>query len=416
MKLDWAAASDPGRVRSNNQDAAVAEEGLFAVADGMGGHAAGEVASRVAVEALRAHVGDGLAQAVRTANQVVLDEAAQDAALRGMGTTVCAMALVEADPPQVVVANVGDSRGYLFRDGELQQLTLDHNLVAELEREGRITHEEALVHPRRNIVTRVLGNDPDVEVDEFPIDVFRGDRFLLCSDGLFNEVDDAAIAGVLARRDDPQATADQLVRLANEGGGRDNITVVVVDVVDDDERARQASAALAGSASGARAPSAPRQDLTGVLHEPIVDNDRTSARDTRIEARPRRVTWRAGLFVLALLLVAAAIVGSVWWFGRNTFYVGVDGDRVTIFRGRAGGVLWIEPTVEQRTALHLDELRPAQRDDVRAGREESSLADARSYVRALRRAAAPTTTSTTTTSTTQPVATTFDTAPPPSTP
>jgi protein phosphatase len=400
MRLDWAAASDTGRVRANNQDAAVAEDGLFAVADGMGGHAAGEVASRVAVEALRTHAGDGLEQAVRLANQAVLDRAAADPALRGMGTTMCAIALLDAEPPQVVVANVGDSRAYLFRDGELQQITQDHNLVAELEREGRITHEEALVHPQRNIITRVLGNDPDVEVDEFPIDVFRGDRFLICSDGLFNEVEDRDIAAVLARRDEPQATADDLVRLANTGGGRDNVTVVVVDVLDDDDRARQASAALAGSAAATATPSAPRQDLTGVLHEPIVDHDRTSARDTRIEPHQRRVTWRVVVFLLALVLVAAAIAGSLWWFGRNTFYVGADDGRVTIFRGRPGGFLGIDPTVEQRTGLRLDDLPPAQREDVRAGKDESTLADARHYVTALRRTTTTTTTSTTSTTST----------------
>jgi protein phosphatase len=415
LRLDWAAASDTGRVRANNQDAAVAEEGLFAVADGMGGHAAGEVASRVAVDALRTNRHDGLADAVRRANLAVLQRAAEDPSLRGMGTTMCAIALVESDPPQVVVANVGDSRAYLFRDGELQQVTLDHNLVSELEREGRITHEEALVHPQRNIITRVLGNDPDVEVDEFPVDVFRGDRFLICSDGLFNEVEDHDISGVLGRRLEPQATADELVRLANAGGGRDNITVVVVDVVDDDGRARQASTALAGSAA-VTATRPTSGEVTGVVEETVGGGpDRTSARGARLEPRPRRVTWRAALFVLALLLVAGAVVGSVWWFGRNTFYVGADDDRVTIFRGRPGGVLWIEPTVEQRTTLELADLRPAQRADVRAGKDEGSLGAAHRYVDGLRASTTTTTTSTTstTTSTTSPA---FAPAPPPSTP
>ena len=281
MRFEWGAASDAGRVRPANEDAAVAEEGLFAVADGMGGHAAGEIASRVAVEALRSNAGDGLVEAVRLANRAVLDKAAEDPALRGMGTTVCALALVEGDPPQVLVVNVGDSRAYLLRDGELQQLTDDHNLVAELEREGRITHEEALVHPQRNIITRVLGNDPDVEVDQFPIDVFRGDRFLICSDGLFNEVEDDAIEDVLRAERVPQDAADELVRRANALGGRDNISVVVVDVVDDDGRAREASAALAGSAS--RTISAPAGVLTGSIDEPLGEPVPTSARNRRVD-------------------------------------------------------------------------------------------------------------------------------------
>jgi serine/threonine protein phosphatase PrpC len=401
MRFDWGAASDPGRVRPANEDAAVAEDGLFAVADGMGGHAAGEIASRVAVEALRTSAGDGLVEAVRVANRAVLDRAAEDPALRGMGTTMCALALVEGEPPQVLVVNVGDSRAYLYRDGELQQLTDDHNLVAELEREGRITREEALVHPQRNIITRVLGNDPDVEVDEFPVDVFRGDRFLICSDGLFNEVRDDAIADVLRTKKGPQEAADELVRRANAGGGRDNISVVVVDVVDDDGRAKRASAALAGSASKTISP--PAGTVTGTIEEPITDRDRLSARDERVEVVPegrrRKLTVRSAAFTLALLVVAVAAVGSVWWFARNTFYVGVDDGEVTIFRGRPGGVLWLEPTVEQRTGLEVGDLAPARQEDVRAGKDEATLSDARSYVATLRRSTTTTTTSTTTTTT-----------------
>src|SRR5439155_13711225 len=213
LRLDWAAASDPGRVRANNQDAAVAEEQLFAVADGMGGHAAGEVASRVAVEAMRANIGDGtLVDAVRHANRAVWERAADDPTLRGMGTTLSAIALVDDEDGAtcVHVVNVGDSRVYLLRDGELEQITEDHSLVAELEREGRLTAEEARVHPQLNILTRVLGNAPDVDVDEFPIDPFRGDRFLLCSDGLFNEVRDDEIAAVLRAEHEPQRAVDEL--------------------------------------------------------------------------------------------------------------------------------------------------------------------------------------------------------------
>ena len=235
LRLVWAAASHPGRVRANNQDAAVAEEALFVVADGMGGHAAGEVASRVAIESMRESIGGGtLVDAVRLANRAVFEHAAEDPALRGMGTTLAAIALVDDSDgtTRMHVVNVGDSRVYLLRDGTLEQITDDHSLVAELEREGRLTAEEARVHPQRNIVTRVLGNTPDVDVDEFPIDPFRGDRFLLCSDGLFNEVPDDEIAAVLRQERDPQRAVDELVERANDAGGRDNITVVVVDLVD----------------------------------------------------------------------------------------------------------------------------------------------------------------------------------------
>lgn len=413
LRLVWAVASDTGRVRSNNQDAAVAEEGLFAVADGMGGHAAGEVASRVALESLRATVGaEGLVESVRLANRAVLAQADEDVTLRGMGTTLCAIGLVDDDGPRLDVVNVGDSRVYLFRDGELEQITEDHNLVAELERDGRITAEEAKVHPQRNIITRVLGNDPEVEVDVFRIDPFRGDRFLLCSDGLFNELTDDEIAAVLRNQRAPQAAADELVRRANAAGGRDNTTVVIVDVVDDGDKAHRASAALAGSAATVAA--APVGTITGTMEEPIVDHDRTSARGATVTVDPpprrRRITWRSAVFLVALVAIVGAAAGSVWFIGRGTYYVGLDRDRVAIFQGRPGGVLWIHPTVDRRYAdLTIDDVPASARSDVRAGKEESSRARAERYVANLRAraaseraATATTTTTTTTTSTTAP--------------
>jgi protein phosphatase len=407
VRFDWAAASHPGQVRAGNEDSALALDGLFVVADGMGGHAAGEVASRVAVETLQAHAGTDIVTAVRSANQAIMDRADADPALRGMGTTVCAVALVDG---HLDVVNVGDSRAYLLRDGELLQITEDHNLVAQLEREGRLTAEEARVHPQRNIITRVLGNDPDVEVDVFPVDAYKGDRFLVTSDGLFNEVLDDAIADVLRTHRPPQEAADELVRIANVAGGRDNITVVVIDVLDDDDKARTASEALAGAAAttaGEPIPAAPPTEAT-LRPQPAVDAERP--------ARPRRVTWRSVLFVLVLLAIVAAVVGSVWWFGRNTFYVGVDGDRVTIFRGRPGGVLWLDPTVEQRTNLDVDDVPAARRRDVEQGRDADSLADARRYVANLReqaeeRRAASTTTTSTTSTTLAPGATTTSVGP-----
>ena len=400
LRLDWAAASHTGQVRANNQDSAVAEPGLFAVADGMGGHAAGEVASQVAIEALRASApGEGLVEAVRAANRAVIERAAHDPALRGMGTTVCALTLAD---DRVVIVNVGDSRAYLFRDGELSQITEDHNLVAELERDGRISAEEAKVHPQRNIITRVLGNDDEVVVDEFPVDPYRGDRFLLCSDGLFNEVDDDAIAALLRTERDPQRAADELVRMANEGGGRDNVTVVVVDVLDDGDKARAASAALAGAAATSIARPIPAEPDKTIVHEALPAGDDI----TIAPPRPRRVTWRSTLFVLAVVLVVGLIAGSVWWFGRNTYFVGVDGDEVAIFRGKPSGVLWIDPTLEERTGLDLDDVPEARRADVEAGREQPTLERAQRYVENLRDQAASeqrtttTTTSSTTTSTT----------------
>ena len=385
LRLAWAAGTDTGRMRAGNEDAVVAVDELFAVADGMGGHAGGEVASTLALEAMARTVGDdGLVGAVHAANRAILERAASEPALRGMGTTLCALALVEEDGAQrVEVVNVGDSRAYLFRDGELQQITEDHNLVAQLEREGRLTPEEARVHPQRNIITRVLGNDPDVEVDSFPIDPFRGDRFVLCSDGLFSELEDDEIAEILQSHPDPQESVDELVRRANDRGGRDNISVVVVEVVDDGDKSRAASEALGHAPPTTSAPPTVRHDEDSWSRSGSKD----AAAVATTEPRRRRFTWRIAVFVVVLAAIVVAAAGSIWWYGRNTYYVGVDGGRVAIFRGKPGGVLWIDPTLEQRTTLEMSDVPPARREDVRSGREEATLAAARRYVANLRKQA-----------------------------
>ena len=258
------AASDVGQIRSNNQDSKLVVEStsVFAVADGMGGHQGGEVASAIAVETLEAVITeptvDTLVEAVKEANRRIFARAADSDELRGMGTTLVAIALVnqEADEEEVAWVNVGDSRVYLLRDDELNQLSQDHSLVEDLRRGGQLSEEEAAVHPQRNILTRALGIDEAVQVDTDSVMPFVGDRFLLCSDGLFNEVERPVIIDVLRTVEDPDAAAAELVRLANEGGGRDNITCVVVDVTDDGgraARARDAAAAAAASAAAARA-------------------------------------------------------------------------------------------------------------------------------------------------------------------
>ncbi|HJR24186.1 MAG TPA: Stp1/IreP family PP2C-type Ser/Thr phosphatase, partial [Acidimicrobiales bacterium] len=255
LRVRVGALTDTGRVRTINQDAYLVLEdlGLYAVADGMGGHQGGEVASQLAIEGLRSayvdQAADALADAIAEANDRIYEAGSADPNLAGMGTTVVAAVVLDGEQPdgvdQLLVANVGDSRAYLFRDGDLTQLTEDHSMVADLLREGRISEEEAEVHPQRNIVTRVLGVYDQVEIDFWPVDAVAGDRVVLCSDGLFNEVTDDQITSVLRRLADPQEAAAELVRRANEGGGRDNITVVLLDVVDDGGVAEAASAALA---------------------------------------------------------------------------------------------------------------------------------------------------------------------------
>ncbi|MDQ3304972.1 MAG: Stp1/IreP family PP2C-type Ser/Thr phosphatase [Actinomycetota bacterium] len=421
------AATDTGQVRANNQDAILVAEPLFAVADGMGGHAAGEIASQVAVESLEVDdvsSVEALARAVRQANRAVWERAAGEPELRGMGTTMCVVALVDdgqADE-RIIVANVGDSRVYQFHDGDITQITDDHSLVEDLVREGRLSHEEARTHPQRNILTRVLGNEPDVEVDTWEIIPQRGDRYLLCSDGLFNEVDDDRIAAVLRRLADPEDAAHELVDMANQHGGRDNVSVVVVDVVDDDDRAAAASAALA-TATPTVASASPA--TTSVAATPSSSWPATGAGPARTpnvptggdtkskgKSRPRLVTWRSLLFMCSVLIVVGGAVAAVAWFARSTYHVGVDDEQVVIYRGRPGGLLWIQPTLAERTELTLADVPSARRDAVTAGKEEPSLAQARDYVTALEEQAeaerrlTTTTTSPSTTTTSTPATST----------
>lgn len=448
------AATDVGRVRRSNQDTYVDDEPLFAVADGMGGAAGGEEASRTAVAALRATfradpTADGLADGVREANRAVWEKARQRPDLRGMGTTMTAVALVDHGEEGEVLAivNVGDSRVYLLRDGELEQVTDDHSVPEELRRAGRLTPEEAAVHPQRNVLTRALGIEPEVEVDCYPIIPYRGDRLILASDGLFNEVDHDGIASVARRRKDPQEAADELVRLANEGGGNDNVTVVVVDIVDDGERSERASAAVAGTAGprsataggtgggrGTDAASAPaaapgprgtggaaaaggvgaaaRTGAPPAAGSPVQRGDHGHhPRPPAARERRPRLTLRVVAFIVAVMVVLAAMVGAIGFFARGGYYVGLEGDRIVIFEGRPGGLLWFDPTVEERTEVGLGDVLPSRAADLREGKEYSSLADARRYVRNLQDEAAPATTITTTT--TAPLPTTAPPAPAP---
>jgi serine/threonine protein phosphatase PrpC len=234
-ELRAGSATDVGRVREINQDQFLVAPPLFAVADGMGGAAGGEVASGTAIEHLRdAFVAGGeatpenLVEAAQAANRAVWDQAEANPEMRGMGTTLVALAQV-ADG-RVAAINIGDSRLYVQRHGELQQVSSDHNLVSELVAEGRLSKEEAEFHPRRNIITRALGVEPEVPVDQFLLDAGPGDRFLLCSDGLFRELSDGRISSILSRLADPEEAARELVNEAYLLGGNDNITVVVVDV------------------------------------------------------------------------------------------------------------------------------------------------------------------------------------------
>lgn len=405
-------ATDVGRVRSNNQDSFLVREGdLFAVADGMGGHQGGEVASALALQILgQAHDEPStstLVRAVRSANQAVFDKAGADPDLKGMGTTLTALADVDTrEGRRLGIVNVGDSRLYRLRNDRIEQLTEDHSLVASLVRQGRITAEEAENHPQRNILTRALGIDEAVAVDSWEVEPVAGDRFLICSDGLFNEVDENRIVATLRRFEDPGDAARELVRLANDGGGRDNITAVVVDVV--------------AATDVAPTPAADEVDDDGTILQPGLSQEIPVPRDTTAEVpvieedpaadepRSRRLTWRVAAFAVALLLLIALVVGALGWYATNTYFVAIADDQVTIFKGRPGGFLWFDPTVEQVTEIPLAEVPAAELAELEDGVDQATLSGAENYVEnlqdqidALAGDDEPTTTTTPSTSTTE---------------
>ena len=316
--LHSAGLTDPGRRRRHNEDAFVCEPPLFAIADGMGGAQAGELASRLAAaavgrgEASDLTGGDRVVALIEAANRSVYERAAGDQSVSGMGTTMTA-ALVEDD--QVWIGHVGDSRAYLLRDGGLEQMTEDHSLVAELVRSGRLTPDEAGDHPHRSVITRALGTDPDVAVDVMPVPTQPGDVFVLCSDGLTTMVDDDAILELLAQhRDDLDAAARALVARANDAGGEDNITVVLFEV--------------AGSARAI--------EETGEL--PLRDDEETlhgiPSPFVREEAAPARRRTRVGPALIATGL-AVLVVGALAVFGLSRgHFVGVEENgAVAVYQG-----------------------------------------------------------------------------------
>jgi len=250
-KQTWAALSDIGRVRTHNEDSVLAQPPLFVVADGLGGHEAGEVASAIAVETLRDHAprrpdSKALARAVRAANREVIRAAREGYGHAGMGTTMTA-AIVEGT--RIAIAHVGDSRAYLLHAGVLQRVSEDHSMVADMIRRGQLTEAEARYHPNRSVITRALGTDPNMTADTYELDAESGDRLLLCSDGLTGMLEDAAIAEMLGGYRDPQTAARTLIDAANDAGGHDNISVVIVDI--EGEGTSRAGSTV--DASGARA-------------------------------------------------------------------------------------------------------------------------------------------------------------------
>ena len=309
--------TDIGCLRDHNEDSLVVTPPLFAVADGMGGHAAGEVASEIAVRVLSELApehpdGEALGRAIEEANRAVIQAAREGRGRQGMGTTMTA-AMLEGE--RLVIAQVGDSRAYLLHQGKLQQLTRDHSLMADMIEAGQLTPEEARTHPQRSVITRALGSDAHLHPDIYEINVETGDRLLICSDGLSGMIFDDQIENTLRRVQDPQRCASQLVNEAIAAGGHDNVTVIVADV-------------------------------TGYA-----------------EVRRNKLARKTKLSIALMLVLFAAIIAGAAW-GTQTYlntaaYLANDNGKVAVYRGVPGSVLGLSFShLERTTDVSVDDLQP----------------------------------------------------------
>ncbi|HJT38054.1 MAG TPA: Stp1/IreP family PP2C-type Ser/Thr phosphatase [Actinomycetota bacterium] len=342
--------TDVGRVRERNEDACFAGEHVFAVADGLGGHRAGEVASDLALGSVRALdaveprvAAKGVADAVRKGNRAVHDRAETDDSLRGMGTTMTAVVIAGNTAH---IAHVGDSRCYLIRGGQITQLSRDHTLVARMVSEGRLTPEQAEAHPQRSVLTRALGADKEVDVDESRITMVDGDRLLLCSDGLTGMLGNDEIRDYVADGSDLDEICRRLVDAANDHGGQDNITVVVVDISDPAHPASKPHRA-------------------------------------RPKSERRRFPWR----LVVWLLIVGALIGGGYagvraWTDRS-YYVGFNGNDVAIYRGLPVSFAGVRLShVQEATPIQKSDVVPYFRPRLEDGIRVPSLAKARELIAA----------------------------------
>ncbi|ARC55478.1 PP2C-family Ser/Thr phosphatase [Frondihabitans sp. 762G35] len=402
-----AALSHVGKIRANNQDSGYAGNQLFVVADGMGGHAGGDVASAIAIRRIREvdkpypSPGDAefaLQSSLIAANQLLAETVFEHQELTGMGTTVSAMVRVD---DSMAIAHIGDSRIYLYRDGELSQITADHTFVQRLVDSGRITPEEAAVHPRRSVLMRVLGDvDAAPEIDTAIIGTQPGDRWLICSDGLSSYLAEDRIRKALASGLDADAVGRRLVKETLDHGAPDNVTVVVVDVDDSATSAAEVPTTV-GSASvpltfegetGRR----PLRLPTILLHplkvattpedshfEPESDEylKELIAEDRR-RARRRRITWLVALVVAALLVAAAAFAG--YRYTQDHYYVGEQDGTVVIYKGvqQSLGPIGLS-SVYEKTQVTVDDLSNYNRQSVEDTINAGSLKQARAIVERL---------------------------------
>jgi protein phosphatase len=360
-----AEATDTGLVRQSNQDAVYVDDSLAIVADGMGGHAAGEVASEMTIELLRAgfvedQTVEGLYNAINAANITVLNDARENPSHFGMGTTVIALGLTVDDDGvrSPTLCHVGDSRAYQLRDGALRQLTDDHSVAEEWVRMGRLTPEEAAVHPRRHQLTRGVGVEETIAVDVMSLHALAGDRLLLCSDGLSNELDSDTLARLSSEPFTLEEAVVQLVEAAKVAGGRDNITAVLLEFDEVSET------------------STPIKRTISSVTPPVA---RTTAHSTSKRRKHRRLSWRTPA---ALLLFAGVVAGAyfiVHWYAYSTYYLGNDGGYVAVYQGQPGGVLWFKPMKIYDTHYKVSTLQAIDQAQLAQTISEPTLSAARNY-------------------------------------
>ncbi|MEX2550457.1 MAG: Stp1/IreP family PP2C-type Ser/Thr phosphatase [Nitriliruptoraceae bacterium] len=383
--------TDVGQVREGNEDALLIRDSVYAVADGMGGHLAGEVASATALEPVEhldgkifqdaTHAVTALRDAVVAANERVSKLAKDNPNYRGMGTTLTA-ALVEGR--RLHVAHVGDSRAYLLRDGQFSQLTDDHTLVQHLIDEGEITREEAARHPQRSVVTRAIGVSDDVDVDSMSLDLQGNDQLLLCSDGLTGVVEDEVIATTLLEHADPDEAVAALIALANEAGGPDNITVLLLRYEDPDtpeEGRRNATISISSRVESGDRNWAGEMGRYGALSKGGPAAATESSEDQRTVSG---ILGRASAIVLALVVILGLVLGGGQFLLSRSFFVGLDGDQVVIYEGinREVGPFELYRVVE-RSEVTIDDVQRWYRPQLETGAVAADLGDARSTVRSI---------------------------------
>jgi PPM family protein phosphatase len=396
------AKTDVGQRREVNEDSFLVHEPLFVVADGMGGHVAGDIASSTAVDTIKEQSATArpddlntLAGLVLGANSRIWEKAEDDPSLRGMGTT-CTLLLL--DSSKAHLAHVGDSRAYLLREGKLTQITEDHTLVGRMVKEGRLSAEEAERHPQRSIVTRALGVDPEVEVDLMTVDLVEGDRILICSDGLSSMIDSHAIVKILRDEPDPQIAAERLIEAANEAGGEDNITVVIVDIGEDepatgtsDSSARNETAdtPLSEAQPGGRVSGAMGYAGTdgGVAAPPATELREERAEPARKaeapDERPGR-TWPRRLIVALVIVTLLGVGGflTTRYLLSNSWFVGVNDEGfVAVYEGIPEEVAGLDLSKEvEASEIRASEIPDYLSGNVEDGIKRDSLDEARALI------------------------------------